>query len=59
MNHLLFERCAGDAGYLFTFWPAGELRTFRDQEACENFAKRQGFTAMFADVEDEHDGSVI
>lgn len=57
MNQLLFERCAGDAGYWFTFWPAGELRTFRDQAACENFAKRQGFAAMFAAVDDGHDGS--
>ncbi len=59
MNQLLFERCAGDAGCWFTFWPAGELRTFRDQAACENFAKRQGFTARFMAVEDFHDGSEI
>jgi len=57
MTYLLFERAVGDAGYLFAILPEGELRFFLDQEACENFAKRQGFTPMFAAVDDGHDGS--
>jgi len=59
MNQLLFERAAGDAGHWFTFGHEGELRFFRDQAACENFAKRQGFVARFMAVDDQHDGSEI
>lgn len=57
MTPILFERCAGDAGYWFTFFPEGELRTFRDETAAEAFAKRQGLRATFAAVDDGHDGS--
>jgi hypothetical protein len=57
MTPILFERAAGDAGYLFAILPEGELRFFRDQAACESFAKRQGFTAMFIVVDNGHDGS--
>ena len=57
MTPILFERASGDAGYWFTFWPEGELRFFRDPDACETFAKRQGLVAMFPAIEDGHDGS--
>lgn len=58
MTPVLFERCAGDAGYWFTFWQ-GELRTFRDEDAARAFAKRQWLRATFVAVDDFHDGSEI
>ena len=59
MKTLPFERCAGDAGYWFTFWPEGELRIFRDQRAAESFAKRKGLVAEFKGYEDARPQSEV
>ena len=66
MTDIRFERGTGNPEYLFTFWPAGELRTFRDRAAAEAFADRQGLRPIFPKTEDSppiiddgHDGSEI
>lgn len=46
---VIFERCNGPQSYLFTFWPAGELRTFRDEAAARQWARNQALQPIFLD----------
>jgi hypothetical protein len=57
MTTILFSRCSGDSGHLFTCWQ-GEIRVFLNAEAAASFAKRQGLIAIFEPVDDWHDGSL-
>jgi hypothetical protein len=56
MTQILFTHTPD--GHVRTWWQ-GELRTFQDEAAARAFASKQGLRPEFADIEDEHDGSVI
>lgn len=48
---LTFERWEGPQPYVFTFWPDGELRIFRDEAAATRWAAHQGLRAVFAEAQ--------
>lgn len=57
MTTIQFERHNDSPESHYWIWWQGELRTFRDREASEAFAKRQGLCAVFPPIDDGHDGS--
>ncbi|MDN8081181.1 hypothetical protein QZN30_17600 [Burkholderia multivorans] len=50
---LEFRRWDGERPYVFTFFPEGELKMFRDEASAEVWADRRGLKAVFVQDEPE------
>lgn len=44
---LEFRRWDGERPYVYTFFPEGELKMFRDEASAEVWADRRGLKAVF------------
>ncbi|HEP6426909.1 TPA: hypothetical protein VDB83_001180 [Burkholderia cenocepacia] len=50
---LEFRRWDGERPYVYTFFPEGELKMFRDEASAEIWADRRGLKAVFVKDEPE------